>query len=94
MPDHAARVRAIRDSLPAHLQWDERELALLDLAEAQARDLETLEGQTDVRALAEARQARLALGRLLGLIDIPGGSDRPAQVHARKAANSRWGNVA
>ena len=36
-------VRALRDSLPAGLEWDEREAAILDLAERQARDLEALE---------------------------------------------------
>ena len=40
-------------------------------------------------AVGEARQSRVALGRLLGLIEIPG-TEKPASVHARKAAQARW----
>ena len=36
-------VQAIRSSLPESYEWDEREFALLDLAERQAADLDRLE---------------------------------------------------
>jgi hypothetical protein len=97
---HVERVVAIRGSLPASHEWSERELELLDLAEAQAADVDRLEadiGETGVRlangrlnqTLGEVRQGRVALGRLLGLIDIPE-DVRPAQVHASHAARARW----
>jgi hypothetical protein len=35
-------VRALRDSLPESHEWDERELALLALAEHQAADIDAL----------------------------------------------------
>jgi hypothetical protein len=41
------------------------------------------------QALGEVRQARVALGRLLGLVDVPGESSTSSQ-HARKAAQARW----
>jgi hypothetical protein len=100
----ASRVRALRRSLPPQYQWDERELALLDLAEQQARDLDALDrdiakngvrlGETKLNsALMEARQARVALARVLGQIDIPE-IGRTSSIHARKAAQKRWQDVA
>jgi ABC-type hemin transport system ATPase subunit len=96
----ASRVRALRNSLPPAYQWDERELALLDLAEQQARDLDALDrdiaengvrvGETRLNsALMEARQARVALARVLGQIDIPE-VGRTSSSHARNAAKARW----
>ena len=97
---HLERVRTIRGSLPASHEWDERERALLALAEAQAGELDLLEAdiaEHGVRSpsgrlntvVSEARQARVALGRLLGLVDIPE-STAPASLHASKAARARW----
>ena len=93
-------VTAIRDGLPASHEWTERDAALLDLAARQAADIDALEADIDrygVRlengrlntALCEARQARVALGRLLGLVDIPD-EVSTAAVHATRAAKARW----
>ena len=95
-----AHVKAIRDGLPPALEWTERDLSLLDLAEQQAADLDQLEADiadkgiriSDVElnpAVMEARQARIALGRLLGLVDIPAEASTRA-IHASKAAKARW----
>jgi hypothetical protein len=96
------RVEAIRGSLPDTHEWDEREVALLDLAARQAADIDLLEADIAANgarldggrlntALCELRQGRVALGRLLGLVDIPN-SNSPGSVHASKAARSRWGD--
>lgn len=96
-------VDAIRKSLPRTHEWDERETALLELAARQADDLDRLEsdiakqgarveGRTGTmlnQAFAEARQARVALARILGQIDIPE-SLSPRALHGRKAAEARW----
>jgi hypothetical protein len=101
--------KAILDDLPDGWELDHREKALLDLAGRQADDLDRLEraikkegatstgsmGQLVVNpAILEARQARLAISRLVGLIELPGladqGSDSAASIRARKAAGSRW----
>jgi hypothetical protein len=95
-----ALVQAIRDRLPASHEWTERDAALLDLAERQAADIDLLEADIAHHgtrlpndrlntALCEARQARVALGRLLGLVDIPEEAST-ASLHARKAAQGRW----
>jgi hypothetical protein len=95
-----AMVEEIRRSLPPGHEWTERELALLDLAARQAADIERLEADiADIgvrtasgrlnQAFAEARQGRVALGRLLGLVDIPD-DVKPVSVHASKAARARW----
>ena len=98
-----ARVRALRDSLPPSHEWTERDSAILALAERQAADIDRLEkdiAKNGVRvdgrgasvlnkALGEVRQARVALGRLLGLVDIPGEASTSSQ-RARKAAEARW----
>jgi hypothetical protein len=99
-------VRAIRDSLPPTHEWTERDAALLELAERQA-DIDRLEADiaeggvrvsgrgADVlnQSFAEARQARVALGRLLGQVEIPD-EESTRSIHARKAANGRWGDAA
>ena len=93
-------VKAIRESLPKALEFDERDLALLDLAEQQARDLDALVADVRERgvrgdgdklnsAVREARNARLALARILGAVDMPE-AGTAAQIHATKAANARW----
>ncbi len=100
-------VKAIRDSLPPSHEWMERDLAVLDLAARQASDIDRLEkdiAKHGVRlqgrgasvlnqSLAEVRQARVALGRLLGLVEIPGEPSTASQ-HARKAAQARWEGAA
>lgn len=96
-------VQRIREALPQDHEWDEREEALLALASAQAADIERLEadiaangvrvkgrsGEVLNQAVGEVRQARVALARLLGQVDIPE-SESPASLHGRKAAEARW----
>lgn len=97
---NAMLVTRIRDRLPAGYEWDERELALLDLALRQAADLDLLEADIAVHGVrspsgrlstivSEARQGRVALSRILGAVDVPE-SVRPAVTHAGKAARARW----
>jgi hypothetical protein len=93
-------VRTIRASLPGSMEWSERDETVLAFAEAHARDLDALEAdiaEHGVRleggklntAFCEARQARVALGRLIGLVDIPDEAST-ASLHAAKAARARW----
>jgi hypothetical protein len=81
-------VAAITEGLPPGVELDEREAAILDLAARQAEDVSRLEAdvvELGVRvpgsraghevlnpAIAEARQGRLALGKLLAALDLPG----------------------
>ena len=76
MSESVSLVQAIRCSLPESHEWDERETALLDLAERQAADLDRLEAdiaEHGVRldsgrlnsVFSEARQARSGEGRLI-----------------------------
>ena len=106
-PTTVSSVRSIRDSLPPSHEWTERDRAVLELAERQAADIDRLEkdiadhgarvegrGATVLnQAFAEVRQARVALGRLLGLVEIPGEPSTGSQ-HGRKAAQARWGRAA
>jgi hypothetical protein len=96
-------VRAVRDGLPATHEWDPRELLLLALAERAAADLDLLEAdiaENGVRSpsgrlstvVSEARQARVALSRIVGGLDVPL-SERPSVTHARRAALARWGRA-
>ena len=100
MSDVVKLVEAIWESLPASMEWSEREATLLDLAERQARDIDRLEADiagTGVRtssgrlsqALAEGRMGRVALSRILGQIDVPA-EVSPRRLHGRKAAQARW----
>jgi hypothetical protein len=97
-------IEAIREGLPPGVELDERETAILDLAQRQARDIGLAEADIQARgylvpgsrgqkvvnpSLSEARQSRLALGKLLGQLDLPE-STRDAVRSARKAAESRW----
>jgi hypothetical protein len=82
MSESVNLVQAIRRSLPESHEWDERETALLDLAERQAADLDRLEAdiaEHGVRldggrlnsVFAESRQCRVALARILGQSTFP-----------------------
>ena len=97
-------IAAIRDGLPPGVELDEREEALLDLAQRQLLDVDRAEadiesrgyltegsrGQAVVNAsVSEARQGRIALGKLLGQLDLPE-STSDAVRSARKAAETRW----
>jgi hypothetical protein len=94
-----ALIATVRDSLPPDHEWDERELAWLALAEAQAADIDRLEadlaergprvGERLNQAFAEVRQGRVALARILGGVNIPE-SVKTATLHGRKAAAARW----
>lgn len=99
-----ALVKAIREGLPASHEWDERESALLDLAARQAADIDRLDadiaergvrvpggsGEVLNQAFCEVRQARVALARILGQVDVPE-SLSARSLHGRKAAQARWG---
>ncbi|HEY6652884.1 MAG TPA: hypothetical protein VI028_02035 [Solirubrobacterales bacterium] len=83
----AALVESIIKGLPPGIELDERERTLLDQAARQADDIAALEadiaeqgirvpgsraGHTVLNpALSEARQGRLALGKLLGALELP-----------------------
>jgi hypothetical protein len=103
-----ALTKAVLADLPEGWELDRREIEFLDLAARQADDLAQLEkaiakegvtalgstGQRTVHpAVLEARQARLAISRLLGAIELPDAEGQPAtaaSVRARTAANARW----
>jgi hypothetical protein len=76
------------------LEWTEVDLAMLELAERQATDLDALEGRgDDLAAVREARLQRLALARLVGQLDVPHHA-RSSVLKAQKAANARWNRAA
>ena len=104
VPDPAKTIEAIREGLPPGVELDEREEALLDLARRQARDVAAAEADIESRgylvtgsrgqdvinpSVAEVRQSRIALGKLLGQLDLPE-STRDAVRNARNAAEARW----
>ena len=103
MTTTASLVERIREALPSTHEFDERDLTLLDLAERQARDIDRLEADIAERgarvgerlnnAIPEVRQARVALARILGQVDLPEVGTTSSQ-HARKAAIARWRKVA
>jgi P27 family predicted phage terminase small subunit len=100
--------RDIHHALPDDGELDERELAILAAACRQADDVAALEeaiaadgvmvagaqGQTRLNAaVTECRQARLAVARLLGELDLsdPDAEPRTARSRrARRAADARW----
>jgi hypothetical protein len=97
-------IEAIREGLPAGVELDEREEAILDLATRQARDVGRAEADIAARgylvegsrgqqvinpSISEARQGRIALGKLLGTLDLPE-STSEAVRSARRAAEARW----
>lgn len=93
-------------ALPNGAEWDEREAALLSLAEAQADDIDALEkelehqgpmviGSTGQQRLnpifGELRQQRLALSRILSDLRMPEeGMGKPKNTVKQRAANARW----
>jgi hypothetical protein len=96
----AALERAIRDDLPANVELDPREELLLAAAAKQADDIAALEADVRGRghvldggglnpSVREARQGRLALGRLLAGIDVPAGASATT-LRAERAARERW----
>jgi len=90
------------------MEFDARELAILAAAGRQADSIASLErairrdgtmvrgaaGQRRLNAaVTEVRQARVALARLLGELDLSdaaSGSQTAASRRARKAADTRW----
>lgn len=96
-------------ALPSDLEFDEREEHLLWLACAQTDDLAALDAAVErdgvvVRgsagqprlnaAVTEARQARIAIARLLADLPLPNEREAPeslATQRARRAAEARWG---
>ena len=89
-------------------ELDDREREVLVLAARQADDLARLEkeiGTTGVTAtgsqgqvvvspmVPEARQARMAISKLLNTLELPDGEEQPrsqASLRAERAARSRW----
>jgi hypothetical protein len=94
----AALEREIRKAVPPGVEFDEREAVLLAAAANQADDIAALERDIRERshmingavnpAVREARQARLALARLLSGIDLPGAASTTT-LRAEKAARAR-----
>ena len=95
----AALERVIRADLPAGVELDPREEALLAAAGRQADDIAALEADIAKRgrvvdgginpSVREVRQGRLALGRLLSAIDLPAAANTTV-LRAERAARARW----
>ena len=105
--------RALWDTLVADYEFGSHELALLALACRQADDVAALEevlerdgfivpgsnGQPKLTAVvAELRQGRLAMSKLLDQLALPADDEpvgrTPASRRAQKAARARWDRVA
>lgn len=104
--------RSIHAGLADGFEFDERELAVLGLACRQVDDVAALEaevkragvivpgskGQPRLSAIVtELRQARLAVARLLGELEMPAADDQPKSARskrAQRAAEVRWAQVA
>jgi hypothetical protein len=102
---------ALFRSLVAEYELPVGEMVVLRMAWRQADDIATLEasikrdgadvqgstGQSKLNpALAEVRQARLALAKLIGEIALPDEDDMPRTASSRRAqsaANIRWSRV-
>ncbi len=99
--------RQVQRAIEPDAELDERDLAVLELAARQADDVARLErmlkrarrptvagstGQVRLHpAIAELRQARLALARLLTSLNLEiGKQDSAASARARRAAEARW----
>jgi phage terminase small subunit len=103
---------SVMADVPTDWELDARDLAVLEAACRQADDVAELEaavgrdgvmvtgaaGQRRLNgAVTELRGARLALGRLLGQVDLPDEERRPvteASRRAQRAANMRWAEQA
>ncbi len=103
---------SIVKGLPEGWELDERERAILTLAARQADDLAQLEGLIAKHgprvtgsagqpvlnpAIMEARQARIAVDRLLGKLALPDENREPlteAGRRAQHAARVRWAQAA
>jgi hypothetical protein len=99
---------SITQGLPDDWELDEREHQVLALASRQADDLALLEAEIETHGVTttgsqgqvviapmvpEARQARLAISRLLNMLALPDVEDLPrsqASLRAERAARSRW----
>ena len=109
MPNLGEAGRAHWRSVVNTFDLDDRELEILALAARQADDLALLEqairedggmsvgsaGQPIVHpAIQEARQARLAIGRLHCILNLPVEDEHgtEASTRGRKAAQARWRN--
>jgi hypothetical protein len=103
--------RVLWDAVAPDLELEDRERALLTLAADQFEELELLKAKIREEGIegegykgqkrtsphaTEARQQRLAIARLLGMLAIPPGdeeSDKPLTETSRRAqhaARSRW----
>jgi hypothetical protein len=100
----AALEQTIRGDLPAHVELDPREEALLGAAARQADDIAALEADIADRghvvdggavnpSVREVRQGRVALGRLLAGIDLPAAANTTV-LRSEKAARARWKGAA
>jgi hypothetical protein len=102
--DGTDMIATIRDGLPTGVELDEREEAILDLAARQARDVGRAEADIVARgylvpgskgqdvinpSIAEVRQSRIALGKLLAQLDLPDSTSETVR-NARNAAAARW----
>ena len=66
---------------------DKQDLDAL-VADVEARGVRN-DGDKLNSAVREARNARIALARILGQVDMPE-AGTTAQIHGRKAINARW----
>ena len=101
--------RAIVSDLPSNFEFSARELRQLELAARQADAVAGLEAAIDREGIvtrgsrgqqrlnplvAEARQGRLAVSRLIGELALPDtGSDlqKSSSKRSSRAAHARWG---
>ncbi|MEE2529147.1 hypothetical protein V1639_08905 [Pseudarthrobacter sp. J75] len=99
-------VKQFTEALGEGEEYDEREVAVLDLARRQANDIEALEGQLEAEGgsvtgstgqsrlnpiYAELRQQRLALAKILQSVKLPDeGLGSSRNSQQQRAARSRW----
>lgn len=83
--------RAIADNFELSVSEAELLLETCRTLDAVERLEEALRGDLDPKLLAEVRQQRLALGRMLAQLQIPADAlESPGTIRARKAAEARW----
>lgn len=97
--------RALPQTATARAEWNEIELAIIDIASHQADDVAQLEGllaeqgatvmgSTGQERLspvfAELRQSRLALAKMLGELRLPDQGPMSKNPVKQRAANRRW----